>query len=92
MKVYWMLGAWHETGCIRMVRAEGRAAAASALGVDMITAVECTTPALLRAAGAHPVGEPWEETVTKLPSVYDQFWIGRGWDYEDMEDAGYDII
>lgn len=94
--VWWTAGRWRDTGKITMVRAYNvfDAAVAMGLAVDRAFRVSaCTPPYLVDLAQAHPEMEAWEQHVESMPSAYDRFkhTDRPGWDYQAMEDAGYDI-
>lgn len=93
MQTFWTLGTWKEDRRIAAVEALSHPAAMVLLGVRETWAVhECYTPAVIEQAQAKP-GEVVKVEVDRLPSRYDGFKHPdrKGWDYQRMEDEGFDV-
>ena len=92
--LWWTPGSWRVNGKIEMCLAADIFEACQTFAEPAHKVHQCTAPYLLKRAEAHADdGFVWEEPVESFPSVYDQFTRPgfRGWDYQAMRDAGYEV-
>jgi hypothetical protein len=91
--LWWTAGAWKHTGRILMCFAPDIFVACQRLRAAPCYVHQCSTPYLLKLAGERGDDEVWEQHVETFPSVYDQFRRPgfTGWDYQAMEDMGFDV-
>lgn len=91
--VFWSLGTWSLDRHVAVVAAPSHAAAMVLLGVREAWAVNrCYTASLIEQAQSDP-GKVLMVKVDRLPSRYDAFKHPdrKGWDYQRMEDEGFDV-
>ncbi len=91
--LWWTIGTWRANGQIRMCKADNIFDACVLLQQPPERVHQCSTPYLLEAFATMPADAVYEKSVESLPSVYDQFTRPgfRGWDYQAMRDAGFEV-